>query len=274
MPVGNFQSANGHPVRVSVERKTSSGVFGRDFTSGGLRDYFSQVPEGLWVMVRCDVPHSNLGAIVRRLLTEKCGSDPMGMPETGASHLIVFLCVGDRNVSAEQLLSDVGERLSTSQVHFDPEIDRNSRIAKLRVEEQHLERELETFRSGKPFPRPSPHEPLHQVWTSRGHLYHRSSNSFGGDVELELANVQAELARLVSPSLPTEGVSTLGEFESAGDSSLTSNERDVLITVSVGSKPLDETAVHSLLLKGLIERQGIFRSGLKLTKKGKELVPR
>lgn len=38
MPESEYLSANGKTVRISVERKSESDVFGRDFVSGGLRD--------------------------------------------------------------------------------------------------------------------------------------------------------------------------------------------------------------------------------------------
>jgi hypothetical protein len=35
-----------------VERKSESGIFGRDFVSGGLRDYSSKSKEGFWIIAK------------------------------------------------------------------------------------------------------------------------------------------------------------------------------------------------------------------------------
>lgn len=106
--VSNFHSANGKLVEVLVERKSESGVFGRDFISGGLRDYFSKVAEGYWIVAKCDVYPSNLTEMIREGTAAKLGSYPSVMPETFVSHLAVALWEGKSDISEEDLLAQVG----------------------------------------------------------------------------------------------------------------------------------------------------------------------
>ena len=104
MPVtSESQSLNGLTVRISVERKTESRVFGRDFVSGGLRDYFDRSGQGYWIIAKCAVPTSNLGEILGEAVKLKLGSYPITMPETFASHLNVLLWEGHSEENEEEI---------------------------------------------------------------------------------------------------------------------------------------------------------------------------
>jgi hypothetical protein len=99
-----------------VERKSESGVFGRDFISGGLRDYFSKVAEGYWIVAKCDVYPSNLTELLRESTAAKLGSYPSVMPETFVSHLVVALWEGKSDLSEQDLLAQVGASIQRSTI--------------------------------------------------------------------------------------------------------------------------------------------------------------
>lgn len=108
--VSDFATANGASVRVSVERRSVSGVFGRDFVSGGLKDFFSQFKEGFWITAKCDLCPSNIGELLRNALKEKLGTNPIVMPQTAVSHLSLLLWEGATSLSDSELLAFIGEQ--------------------------------------------------------------------------------------------------------------------------------------------------------------------
>lgn len=91
----DFYSRNGIQVRIGVERRVPSGVFGRDFVSGGLKDYFEQYQAGYWVIAKCDLRRSNLPSLMRPVILNALGPGAVVMPETAASHLTTVLWTGD-----------------------------------------------------------------------------------------------------------------------------------------------------------------------------------
>ena len=102
MAVSDFISANGKSVRVSVELKSESEVFGRDFVSGGLRDFFSKSKEGYWIVGKCEEAYpSNLASLIRGASKSQLGRYPFVMPETSASHIVVALWEGKPPIDEE-----------------------------------------------------------------------------------------------------------------------------------------------------------------------------
>jgi hypothetical protein len=136
MAVSDFTSANGKSVRVSVELKSESEVFGRDFVSGGLKDFFSKSKEGYWIVSKCEEAYpSNLASLVREAAKSQLGTYPFVMPETSASHIVVALWEGRPMIGEEKLLSGVVQRLSKSSIVQDAELRKKVRSSDSRIQE-------------------------------------------------------------------------------------------------------------------------------------------
>lgn len=84
-----------------------SGIFGRDFLSGGLRDYFSRFKEGYWIIGKSEVNESNLGKLLRTAVHETLGSNPIVMPETETSHTVVLLWEGISKETEQGILTKI-----------------------------------------------------------------------------------------------------------------------------------------------------------------------
>ena len=119
--VGTFRSSNGRLVKIAVETRNASGIFGKDFISGGLRDYATQYSNGYWITARSSVHPSNVDQSLREIIYSVLGSPPITMPETYASHLVVHIWDGLPNFSEEQLLSKIGEKIQQYQITLDRE---------------------------------------------------------------------------------------------------------------------------------------------------------
>ena len=75
MVVADFHSANGKEVKLGVEKRSKSGVFGKDFVSGGLKDFASRYEEdGYWIYAKCDISPSNIEEILREAVFKELGS--------------------------------------------------------------------------------------------------------------------------------------------------------------------------------------------------------
>jgi hypothetical protein len=89
---------------MGIERRAKSGVFGRDFVSGGLKDYFEQYKEGYWIVTKCNMRRSNLPSIMRSAVANTLGPGAIVMPETAASHLTTILWTGDNTRDPTEIL--------------------------------------------------------------------------------------------------------------------------------------------------------------------------
>jgi len=136
MAVSDFVSANGKSVRVSVERKTESEVFGRDFVSGGLKDFFSKSKEGYWIVSKCEEAYpSNLASLIREASKSQLGTYPYVMPETSASHIVVALWEGKPLIAEEKLLSGIVLSLSKSNIVQDAELLKKVRTPESKIQQ-------------------------------------------------------------------------------------------------------------------------------------------
>lgn len=188
MAVSEFHSANGYAIKIAVERKSRSGVFGRDFISGGLIDYFSQTGDGFWLVAKCGLTASNAGTLLREAVYSRLGSYPFTMPETNASHLIVGLWEGSPSISEEELVAYIGAWVGRSQVFRQTrrlQDDVQAGTASLKEREQALRRELRDWKENKS---------LRERWTER-----YIAGAIRG-VEKELKAVEWLLARTDDPS--------------------------------------------------------------------------
>jgi hypothetical protein len=130
MAVGTFRSSNGHSVKIAVEIREESGIFGKDFVTGGLRDYAAKYREGYWVTAKSSVYPSNVDRLLREIVRRILGSPPITMPETYASHLVVHVWDGVPPFDEKQLLSKIGEKIELSQIVLDKE-----RVERIRAKE-------------------------------------------------------------------------------------------------------------------------------------------
>jgi zinc-ribbon domain len=128
----DFFAKNGIQVRIGIERRVPSGVFGRDFVSGGLKDFFEQYQSGYWIIAKCDLRRSNLPALMRPVVLNALGPGAVVMPETAASHLTTVLWTGDN-------VRDPGEILRAMVGLVQAEVltgDRPAAKASVAVEEE------------------------------------------------------------------------------------------------------------------------------------------
>ena len=102
--VAEFFSKNGIRVKIGVERRAKSGTFGRDFVSGGLKDYFEQFKSGYWIVAKSDLRRSNLPTLMRPVILNALGAGGIVMPETSASHLTTVLWTGDNTREPMEIL--------------------------------------------------------------------------------------------------------------------------------------------------------------------------
>jgi hypothetical protein len=139
LAVAGFTSANGKLVRIAVEVRNASGIFGKDFVSGGLRDYAAKYQEGYWITARSSVFPSNVDKLLREFIQEILGSPPITMPEALVSHLVVHIWDGPPDLKEEDLLAAIGKRIEHSEV-----VEDRNRIAKEKAEKlAGLEEKLE-----------------------------------------------------------------------------------------------------------------------------------
>src|SRR3990172_10299352 len=112
-----FYSSNGILVKVSVEMKSQSGVFGRDFVTGGSVDYFSRFKEGFYITAKRDVFPSNLGELLKNAVYKILGSYPIVMPQTFASHLYMIIWEGALSqIDESDVLSEIGRQIQQSAI--------------------------------------------------------------------------------------------------------------------------------------------------------------
>jgi len=111
MPFAELQSSNGMPIKLSVERKNKSGVFGRDFISGGLQDYFSKSGDGFWIVAKGAELNTNLDDVMREAVKFKLSSYPITMPETYVPGLTILLWEGSSETSEDELLDCIKNRI-------------------------------------------------------------------------------------------------------------------------------------------------------------------
>ena len=131
MAIGSFRSSNGRTVKIAVETRNESGVFGRDFVTGGLRDYAARYQQGYWITAKSSVYPSNVDQVLREAVQNTLGSPPITMPETYASHLVVHIWDGLPHFSEEQLLSKIGEKMGQSQITLDEERMKRARAKEI-----------------------------------------------------------------------------------------------------------------------------------------------
>ncbi len=131
MTVGSFRSSNGRTVKIAVETRNDSGIFGKDFVTGGLRDYAAKYQHGYWITVRSSVYPSNVDQLLREAIQNTLGSPPVTMPETYASHLVVHIWDGPPSLSEDQLLSKIGERMERSHITLDEERVKRNRAKEI-----------------------------------------------------------------------------------------------------------------------------------------------
>lgn len=243
MPVSEFQTANGITIRIAVDRKSSSGIFGRDFVSGGLRDYFSEIKEGHWVIGKCYSPTSDFGAVLRDVVQKVSGVVPTSMPETAASHLHILLCEGVIPLNETEFLSRIQSEIRQSRLN---ELLDTPKMRDLRRREAELKEELRL---------PNTSDLKLMEWRK---------------VTEEIR--QERLKQTGRTEAPAPSTANVGSEES----SLTQEERSVLVSFSegletVGSFMKDNKATIELLAsKGLLRRSGVLSRRYQLTEKGKQ----
>jgi hypothetical protein len=143
MTVGSFRSSNGRTVRIAVEIRSEAGVFGKDFVTGGLRDYAAKYQQGYWITTKSPVYPSNVDQLLREAIQNALGSPPATMPETYASHLVVHIWDGPPPFSEDQLRSKIGEKMGRSEITLDEE-----RINRTRTKEiAELKNKVESARA-------------------------------------------------------------------------------------------------------------------------------
>ncbi len=240
MATTSFQSANGVTVRISVERKSASGIFGRDFVSGGMRDYFDKTKEGYWVIGKCHLRSSNLGALLRDAVQKNLGTYPLSMPETAVSHLLILLWEGSPVLDEEELLTRITSEISQGQL---VEYKETTKMRELKRREAELKEELR-------IPNTSPLKISEWREVTEEMKRERLKQTAEEDIAAPAAGIVSE------------------------SSLITEQERIVLISVAeglegVGSYLRDYKGIfEDLASQGFLRRVGIFTKHYELTDKG------
>ncbi len=131
MAIASFRSSNGRTVKIVVETRNESGVFGKDFVTGGLRDYAAKYQQGYWITVKTSVYPSNVDQLLRKAIQNTLGSPPVTMPETYASHLVVHIWDGLPSLTEDEHLSRIGERMEQGQITLDEESIKRTRAKEI-----------------------------------------------------------------------------------------------------------------------------------------------
>ncbi|MDG6973951.1 MAG: hypothetical protein JRM95_03870 [Nitrososphaerota archaeon] len=121
MAEADFFSSNGERVALTVIRKEASQAFGRDFVSGGFKDFFNKFKEGYWVEAKCAVGPSNMEQVMRDAIRDTLGSGAIVMEEAYASHQVMGAWEGRATISEEDLLELLGKRVQGSKIIRDEE---------------------------------------------------------------------------------------------------------------------------------------------------------
>jgi predicted transcriptional regulator len=268
----DFLSANGKMVRIGVEAKSTSGIFGRDWISGGLRDYFNQYREGFWVIVKADIHPSNVGELVREGIRSELGTYPITMPETYASHLNVLLWEGSSILKEEELLLRLGGWIEHSRVDLDEkrakqgevknQVEIERRLAELK--EKHAAGERNTFS----YNRVEQERLLWQIQILEEELLdedERNRRRAARQQEQE----RTESERLVFETRDAmrywpEEISALKRLEKKGKEKVV-DEMSVSYTTYHGS-------LDALIRKGLVKKVGHLNKFYELTEEGRRIL--
>jgi len=149
MATGSFRSSNGFTVKIAVEIRNETGIFGKDFITGGLRDYATKYQQGYWITAKSSVYPSNVDQLIREDIQRLLGSPPLTMPETHASHLVVHIWDGPPPFAEDQLLSKIGEEIERSRITLDQERVRGIRAKEIAELKSRVETTKERLRQAK-----------------------------------------------------------------------------------------------------------------------------
>jgi hypothetical protein len=89
-----FITKDGYQVRVSVEQKSDSGIFEKDFVSDGLHDFYSRTRQWYWIIDKPSSSPSKLSSVLSEAVFQTLGSYPATLPESKVCHLAVLLWEG------------------------------------------------------------------------------------------------------------------------------------------------------------------------------------
>ncbi|MDG6996044.1 MAG: hypothetical protein JRN52_08975 [Nitrososphaerota archaeon] len=113
-----FSLSNVKVVRVSVEKKSKTGVFGSDFVSGGLKDFPVVYEDGYWIVVKSELSPSNVEDAIREAILVELGSKPSIYLETKESYLIVASWKGS-TIEEQDLFKRIGQKIMSTNLILD-----------------------------------------------------------------------------------------------------------------------------------------------------------
>ena len=113
----SFLSKDGLWIRLAIEGRSSK-VLGKDFISGGSKDFLGTAKSGfrLTVKARRDTDPKKLIASMRDAIVPLIGTSPAVLPASYVSGLIVFEWESGTTSSEEVILNNLREKLEATEI--------------------------------------------------------------------------------------------------------------------------------------------------------------